>query len=111
MSNRLLTAVESLFEKQNFSKPSVWALIIANLYPVIGVIFFNWQTYPLLLFFWSENLVIGFYTVIKIAGCIRGECQTGSKIIRDSLLLPSLRHFHPGARCFCCCSFRRNPRK
>ncbi len=58
--------VQSLFERQNLSKPSVWALIIANLYPVIGVIFFNWQTYPLLLFFWTENLVIGFYTVLKM---------------------------------------------
>lgn len=58
--------VQAFFERQNLSKPSVWALIIANLYPVIGVIFFNWQTYPLLLFFWTENLVIGFYTVLKM---------------------------------------------
>jgi hypothetical protein len=66
MSNRLLDTVQALFERQTLSKPSVWALIIANLYPVIGVIFFNWQTYPLLLFFWTENLVIGFYTVLKM---------------------------------------------
>ena len=66
MSNRLLATVQTIFERQNLSKPSVWALIIANLYPVIGVIFFNWQTYPLLLFFWTENLVIGFYTVLKM---------------------------------------------
>jgi hypothetical protein len=66
MSNRFATAVQALFERQTLSKPSVWALIIANLYPVIGVIFFNWQTYPLLLFFWTENLVIGFYTVLKM---------------------------------------------
>ncbi|HAS04845.1 MAG TPA: hypothetical protein DCR71_03680 [Dehalococcoidia bacterium] len=66
MSNRLAAAVQSLFERQTLSKPSVWALIIANLYPIIGVIFFDWQTYPLLLFFWTENLVIGFYTVLKM---------------------------------------------
>ena len=66
MSNRLLDTVKILFERQTFSKPSVWALLIANLYPIIGVIFFNWQTYPLLLFFWTENLVIGFYTVLKM---------------------------------------------
>ena len=66
MSNRFAAAVQALFERQTLSKPSVWALIIANLYPVIGVIFFNWQTYPLLLFFWTENLVIGFYTVLKM---------------------------------------------
>lgn len=66
MSNRFSAVVQSLFERQTLSKPSVWALIIANLYPVIGVIFFDWQTYPLLLFFWTENLVIGFYTVLKM---------------------------------------------
>lgn len=66
MTNRFAAAVQALFERQTLSKPSVWALIIANLYPVIGVIFFNWQTYPLLLFFWTENLVIGFYTVLKM---------------------------------------------
>jgi hypothetical protein len=66
MSNRFAAAVQALFERQTLSKPSVWELIIANLYPVIGVIFFNWQTYPLLLFFWTENLVIGFYTVLKM---------------------------------------------
>jgi hypothetical protein len=66
MSNRLADTVQALFERQTLSKPSVWSLIIANLYPVIGVIFFNWQTYPLLLFFWTENLVIGFYTILKM---------------------------------------------
>ena len=81
MSNRLLAAVQALFERQTFSRPSVWALIIANLYPVIGVIYFNWQTHPLLLFFWTENLVIGFYTVLKMLVASGGNAKPGAKLL------------------------------
>jgi len=80
MSNRLLAGVQTLFEKQNFSKPSVWALIAANIYPVIGVIFLHWQTFPLLLFFWTENLVIGFYTVLKMLTASSDNAKPAAKV-------------------------------
>ena len=80
MSNRLQTAVQPLFEKQNFSNPSVWALIIANIYPFIGVIFLHWQTFPLLLFFWTENLVIGFYTVLKMLTASSDNAKPAVKV-------------------------------
>ena len=80
MSNRLRTAVQTLFERQNFSSPSVWALIIANIYPVIGVIFLHWQTFPLLLFFWTENLVIGFYTVLKMLTASSDNAKPAAKV-------------------------------
>jgi hypothetical protein len=80
MSNRLQTAVQTLFEKQNFSSPSVWALIAANIYPVIGVIFLHWQTFPLLLFFWTENMVIGFYTVLKMLTASSENAKPAAKV-------------------------------
>ena len=55
------------FAKDAFLKPSVWALIAANLFPVAGVLFFGWDTFLLLVLFWAENLVVGFYNVIKMA--------------------------------------------
>jgi hypothetical protein len=80
MSNRLQTAVQTLFERQNFSSPSVWALIAANIYPVIGVIFLHWQTFPLLLFFWTENMVIGFYTVLKMLTASSEDAKPAAKL-------------------------------
>lgn len=46
--------------------PSAILLIIANLIPVIGVIFFKWNPYDILLLYWIENIVIGLYNVPRI---------------------------------------------
>jgi hypothetical protein len=54
------------FSRANLLRPSVLALIAANLFPLAGVAFLHWEIFPLLLFFWLENLVIGFYTVIRM---------------------------------------------
>ncbi len=42
-------------------------LIIVNLIPIFGVAFFDWSLYQILLMYWLENIVIGFYTILKIA--------------------------------------------
>lgn len=42
-------------------------LIAANLIPVIGVVFLGWSLFAVMFFYWSENIVIGFYNVLKMA--------------------------------------------
>jgi hypothetical protein len=54
------------FNRSSLLKPSVLALMAANLFPLAGVIFLGWDVFPLLVLFWMENLVIGAYTVIKM---------------------------------------------
>lgn len=49
-----------------FSKPSVLALIGANLAPVFGVLFFGWSLFSVMLFFWLESAVIGFFNALKM---------------------------------------------
>jgi len=66
MKNRFLSSFDFRFDKESLLKPSVLALIAANIYPVIGVIFLGWEAFYLLVLFWMENLVIGFYTVLKM---------------------------------------------
>ena len=46
--------------------PSVFILITANLLPVYGVLFLGWKVFPIIILFWMENVIIGFFNVLKI---------------------------------------------
>jgi uncharacterized protein DUF6498 len=48
------------------SAPSL-ALIAANLVPLGGVLFFGWDLASVIVLYWSESAVIGFYTALKMA--------------------------------------------
>ncbi|MGI9323598.1 MAG: DUF6498-containing protein [Pseudomonadales bacterium] len=43
-----------------------WLLVVANLLPLLGVLFWDWDVASIVVFFWIENLVIGFYNLIKM---------------------------------------------
>jgi hypothetical protein len=43
------------------------ALVVANVIPLWGVLYLGWDAFYILLLYWSENLVIGFYGILKIA--------------------------------------------
>ena len=45
---------------------SVIALLAANTIPFWGVLFLGWDAFFIVLLYWSENLIIGFYNVLKI---------------------------------------------
>lgn len=51
---------------EDWLRPSVLALIAANLVPLAGVFLFGWEVFPLLLLFWFENVIIGFFNVLKM---------------------------------------------
>jgi len=46
---------------------SLTTLIGANLIPLAGVFFFNWDVTFIILLYWAENLIAGFYNILKIA--------------------------------------------
>ena len=48
-------------------QPSSLILIAANLVPLVGVIFWNWDAFILLMLYWLETAVIAFWTVVRIA--------------------------------------------
>jgi hypothetical protein len=45
---------------------SLIALVAANLVPLAGVLFLGWDAAMILLLYWSENLVIGAFNVLKM---------------------------------------------
>ncbi len=49
-----------------FIRASGLVLILANLIPLIGVIFYGWNAVLVLALFWIENLIIGAFNVLKM---------------------------------------------
>jgi hypothetical protein len=50
----------------DWARPSVITLVLANLVPAFGVLFFGWEVFPLLFLFWSENVIVGMFNVLKM---------------------------------------------
>jgi hypothetical protein len=47
-------------------------LVVMNLIPLVGVVFFGWSAFNIIFLYWSENVIIGFFNVLKMltAGAI-----------------------------------------
>jgi uncharacterized protein DUF6498 len=45
---------------------AVVALIVANAIPLIGVLFFGWNVWTILIVYWVENGVVGAFNVLKM---------------------------------------------
>jgi uncharacterized protein DUF6498 len=46
--------------------PSLVALVLANAFPIFGVLFLGWTVFPLVLLYWLENVVVGGFNVLKM---------------------------------------------
>jgi hypothetical protein len=53
--------------KKYYSDISLVALVAANMIPIYGVVVFGWDAFYIVLLYWAENIVIGFYNILKIA--------------------------------------------
>ena len=60
----------------NRIKLSVLVLVLANLIPIAGVLLWDWDVLVLLLLFWCENVIIGFFGILKILASGNGVIQT-----------------------------------
>jgi hypothetical protein len=53
--------------KKDLLDAPVISLLIVNAIPVWGVLFLGWDAFYIVLLYWTENLIIGFYNVLKMA--------------------------------------------
>jgi len=61
--------------------PSLIVLIIANLVPLYGAYAWGWSVGELMLLYWSESAIIGFFNILKMVLSSNGPISfSGSKI-------------------------------
>lgn len=49
-----------------YGRRSAVILVAANVVPLAGVLFLGWSTFEVVFLFWVENVIIGFYNVLKM---------------------------------------------
>ena len=79
-------------------RPSALALLLANLVPLGGVLFADWQVLPVMLLFWLENVVIGAYTLARML-LARGsdEAASPTAVLSENLFVCAFFVVHYGA--------------
>lgn len=76
-------------ETQPRSQLVLYALVLANLVPLVGVLYLDWDVGSIVVLYWVENLIIGGYTVLKML--VTGKAGA----------LPSILFFCVHYGCFC----------
>lgn len=65
---------------------SAIALILNNLVPLFGVIFLDWNFSNIIFLYWFENIVIGFFTIVKMV-LVRQQTANNSSVQNSFKLL------------------------
>ena len=66
MSVETVGRAVGLYRRTAITRSAI-ALLIANAIPIVGVLFFGWSLITILVLYWIENGIVGFWNVPKIA--------------------------------------------
>src|SRR5687768_11819199 len=72
-----------LYRRTAYSRSAI-VLLVANLIPIVGVIFFGWSLHTILVIYWLENGIVGFWNVPKI-------------LLAQGSVIPTLSELPPAA--------------
>jgi hypothetical protein len=72
-------------------RQSSWVLVAANLVPLYGVLALGWSVAPILFFYWTENLVVGFFNVLKMRRA-QGSIEHSHMTLNNRPVTESSRH-------------------
>jgi hypothetical protein len=79
-------------------RPSTIILLVANLFPLAGVILWGWDAFLLLTLYWMETIIFAFWTVVWIAMADPASgalTLNGTKVTRP-MTLAAFFAFHSG---------------
>ena len=65
-------------------------IIVSNLVPVFGILFLHWSMGSVMVLYWVENVMVGFFTILKM---IFADSQAGNWLARLGLILFFCVHF------------------
>ena len=71
-------------------------LILSNLVPLAGILFWGWDTFILLCLYCLETAVIGFWTILRVATMSRDPGSAASRSIAGTLALAGFFTVHAG---------------
>ena len=103
------TAVAGSGEKEEPADTfSVWALVAANLVPLVGVAAWGWRVQDVVFLYWIENFVIGAFNVLRILFADpdtselerRGFELGGAEKLAGKLALAAFFVVHYGGFCY-----------
>jgi hypothetical protein len=86
--------------KVPFDRSKTWPLAVVlglNLIPIIGVLFWGWSAFALIVLYWLENLVIGVRTVVSM---FANAALTGGANWLGALFMGAFFTVHYGMFCF-----------
>ncbi len=81
---------------------SILTLLITNSIPLVGVLYYQWNVFSLMIAYWLENAVIGVFTVLKMQkarGGMIGESVYQMKV-NGELVTPDTSKMGSGAQAF-----------
>lgn len=71
-------------------------LILSNLVPLLGILFWGWDTFVLLCLYCVETAVIGFWTIARVATMSRDPGSVAGRSIAGTLALAGFFTIHAG---------------
>ena len=64
---------------------SIIFLTVANLVPLIGVVFLGWDVAAIVLLYWIENLIVGFFNILRM---LLVKVESRSKQFQKLFMIP-----------------------
>ncbi|MEM8944960.1 MAG: DUF6498-containing protein [Planctomycetota bacterium] len=82
-------------------RTSAISLLAANSLPLLGVLFWGWSTFAIVLIYWFENAIIGVINILKMLCCTESETDEESVpfVHAMKLLFVPFFTFHYGMFC------------
>ena len=100
-------------KKYLFNTPLL-ALIAANVVPLFGAVFWDWETFNILFLYWAENLAVGLYTILKLVFFPVPDpakrLSLGAFLVKTCFIVPFTIHYggFVAAHCLVIMTFFRN---